>query len=54
MEIPQDYSLIVKLPVGIIYEYLMGKISDLDLRKNCVIYLNDRKIPGEKIFLILS
>ncbi len=25
MEIPQDYSLIVKLPVGIIYEYLMGK-----------------------------
>lgn len=51
MEIPQDYSLIVKLPVGIIYEYLMGKISDLDLRKNCLIYLNGIKIPGEKIFL---
>lgn len=43
IQIPEDYSLIVKVPIGAIYDYFKEKITKKDFLSKCLIYINGVK-----------
>lgn len=58
IQIPEDYSLIVKVPIGAIYDYFKEKITKEEFLTKCLIYINgikadvntiDSIIPKEEI-----
>ncbi|ABS59929.1 thermonuclease family protein [Fervidobacterium nodosum] len=50
VQIPEDYSLIVKVPIGAIYDYVKEKINKIDFLSKCIIYINGIKVDYKKVF----